>query len=118
MFVVNYRKYFYALSALLVVASIVSVSVWGLKSGIDFKGGSIIEVEYTSPRPEQATLSSALAPLGLDASVRATGDRGYIIRMKDINQDQKNSLVSVLVLLVLLQKRDLTPWVHCLEPRH
>jgi preprotein translocase subunit SecF len=96
MFVVNYRKFFYALSTLLVVASIVSVSVWGLKSGIDFKGGSIIEVEYTSARPEQATLSSALAPLGFDASVRATGDRGYIIRMKDINQDQKNSLISVL----------------------
>lgn len=96
MFVVNYRKFFYALSTLLVVASIVSVSVWGLKSGIDFKGGSIIEVEYASARPEQATLSSVLAPLGFDASVRATGDKGYIIRMKDINQDQKNSLISVL----------------------
>lgn len=92
MFVVNYRKFFYVLSALLVIASIVSVSVWGLKPSIDFKGGSIIEIEYTNSRPEQATLSSALASLGFDASVRATGDKGYIIRMKDINQEQKNSL--------------------------
>jgi preprotein translocase subunit SecF len=96
MFVVNYRKFFYALSALLVIASIVFVSVWGLKPGIDFKGGSIIEVEYIDARPEQTALSSALAPLGFDTSVRATGEKGYIIRMKDINQDQKNSLVSVL----------------------
>ena len=96
MFVVTYRKFFYALSAILVIGSIVSMSVWGLKAGIDFKGGSIIEIEYSASRPEQATLSSALAPLNFDASIRATGDKGYIIRMKDINQDQKVSLSSVL----------------------
>ncbi len=96
MFVVTYRKFFYALSAILVIGSLVAVSIWGLKPGIDFKGGSIIEVEYVGARPEQAALTTSIAPLSLDASIRATGEKGYIIRMKDITQEQKNSLTAVL----------------------
>lgn len=96
MFVVTYRKFFYLLSAILVIGSLVSIKVWGLNPGIDFKGGSIIEVEYTGARPEQSVLATSLAPLSLDASIRATGEKGYIIKMKDINQDQKSSLTSVL----------------------
>lgn len=96
MFVVIYRKFFYALSAILVIGSIVSISIWGLNPGIDFKGGSILEVEYTDLRPEQSILISTLAPLNLDASIRATGEKGYIIRMKDIDQTQKNSLSEAL----------------------
>lgn len=96
MFVVTYRKFFYVLSALLVIASIAAMVIWGLKPSIDFKGGSIIEVEYTTARPDQATLATALAPLALDASIRATGDKGYIIRMRDITQTEKNTLTSAL----------------------
>jgi len=47
MFIVRNRKFFYSFSALLVIASVTALSIWGLSPGIDFKGGSIIEVEYT-----------------------------------------------------------------------
>lgn len=92
MFVVTYRKLFYILSAIIVIASLAAIWVWGLKPGIDFKGGSILEVEYSATRPEQQTLMNTLVPLSVDASVRQTGDKGYIIRMKDLTQDQKNSV--------------------------
>lgn len=97
MFVVTYRKIFYAFSILFVLGSIFAVSRWGLNPGIDFKGGAILEVEYaTSTVPSQADVVSAVTPLGLDASVRAIGDAGYIIRMKDISQEEKNKLSNVL----------------------
>ncbi len=89
MFVVKYRKLFYVLSALIVGASIASISIWGLKPGIDFKGGSILEVSYIGTRPEQAQLESEIEKLNLGASIRQTGDKGYIIRMKDIGQEEK-----------------------------
>lgn len=96
MFVVTYRKIFYALSTLLVVASIVGVVAWGFNLGIDFKGGSIIEIEYPQGKPAQATLADKLAPLNFDASIRPTGDNAYLIRMKDITPAEKASLTSVL----------------------
>ena len=84
MFIIRNRKFFYALSVLLVGASLISVFVWGLKPGIDFKGGSIIEVEYAS-RPSVADVNTALDGLKLGAySVRETGVSGYIIRTDEL----------------------------------
>ena len=97
MFVVKYRKFFYAIALILVGVSIFSIVKWGLNPGIDFKGGSIIEIEYaSSTKPSQATLVESIAPLNFNASVRATGDAGYIIRMRDISQEEKVKLVNIL----------------------
>jgi preprotein translocase subunit SecF len=96
MFVVTYRKFFYIISAIIIIASLFSIYKWGLNPGIDFEGGSILEVEYSDTRPEQAKLISEIAPLNLDATVRSTGDRGYIIRMRDITVEEKTSLSKVI----------------------
>jgi preprotein translocase subunit SecF len=93
--VVIYRKFFYILSGILIAASLAGIFVWGFNLGIDFKGGSIIEVDYAK-RPAQTQVVEALAPLKLDASVRATGDNGYIIRMKNLTQDEKAGLLTTL----------------------
>ena len=96
MFVVKYRKIFYLLSAILIILSITAISIWGLKLSIDFKGGSIYEIEYSDTRPDQGNVIASIAPLKLDASVRATGEKGYIIRMKDITPAEKTSLNNIL----------------------
>lgn len=96
MFVVTYRKVFYTISSILVAASIVAAVVWGFNYGIDFKGGSIIEVEYTDTRPSQEAITAALIPLKIDQSVRPTGDKGYIIRAKSLSQEEKIKLESTL----------------------
>lgn len=96
MFVVKYRKIFYASSIILLVASLGAIAVWGLNLGIDFKGGSIMEIEYTNGRPEQTDLHAKLAPLDLKESIRATGENGYIIRMRALSQPEKANLWSVL----------------------
>lgn len=96
MFVVNYRKFFYILSVVLIAGCVAAVSIWGLNLGIDFKGGSIIEIEYPEGRPDQIALSQSLVPLGLAASVRPTGDSAYLIRMRNIDQAEKTSLLSAL----------------------
>jgi len=95
MFVVKYRKLFYIISVLIVAASLTAISIWGLKPGIDFKGGSILEVAY-STLPDQGVLETSVAKLNLGASIRQTGDSGYIIRMRDINQEEKSSLDDIL----------------------
>lgn len=97
MFVVTYRKLFYALSAILMIGSIIALSTWGLKFGIDFKGGAIIEVAYTDARPETTVVKESLAPLALgEYSVRTTGEKGFIIRTKAITPAEKTAIIDTL----------------------
>lgn len=82
MFIVSYRKIFYALSAVVSIASIAAVIIFGLQFGIDFKGGSLIEVSYPDGRPDISfTKESFDATPAFDGySVRPTGDKGFILR--------------------------------------
>lgn len=98
MFIVTHRKFFYVISTILLVASIAALSIWGLKAGIDFKGGSIMEVEYiSSARPVTESIKPALGGLGLgEYSVRETGTAGFIIRTKELSPAEHNSVLAAL----------------------
>lgn len=97
MFVVTYRKIFYIFSVILIAASIASMVKWGFNYGIDFKGGSILEVEYASSTPPtQEVVVGELAQFNLSESVRATGSNGYIIRMRSISPEEKTDVIKVL----------------------
>src|ERR1035437_4044788 len=61
MFIIKNKKIFIAISAGLVLLSVIFLSVFGLKAGIDFKGGALTEVAYQTSRPAQADLSSAIS---------------------------------------------------------
>jgi preprotein translocase subunit SecF len=96
--IINNRKIFYALSIFLVVLSIASIAIWGLKPSIDFTGGTLLEVSYTGQRPDQSTISSLIANIDPGASVRPTGNDGYIVRMKEIDQAGKAVVMEALSL--------------------
>lgn len=72
----------YAISGALLIASIVVLSMWGLRLGIDFKGGTLMEVSFAKePAPQSAELGDAVKDLDLRSfTVQATGSRSVIIR--------------------------------------
>ncbi|MBP6858812.1 MAG: protein translocase subunit SecF [Candidatus Pacebacteria bacterium] len=96
MWVIKYRKIFYAIALILVVGSFVSFGIWGLKPSIDFTGGTLIEVSYATGRPSQEAIVIALASIDSAASVRAAGTDGYIVRMKPISQEEKAAVFTAL----------------------
>ncbi|MBI5134479.1 MAG: protein translocase subunit SecF [Candidatus Taylorbacteria bacterium] len=98
MFIVTHRKFFYAVSAALVIASLYAIFAWGLRPGIDFKGGSIIEVEYgTSTRPTAENLRPKLEALKLgEYSIRETGSAGYILRTQELSPEAHNAVLAAL----------------------
>lgn len=96
MWVIKYRKIFYSLSLILVIAAIVALSIWGVKPGIDFTGGTLVEVSYPETMPTQDEVATKLAVLDSSASIRPTGTDGYIIRMKPIEQGEKTAVNAAL----------------------
>jgi len=100
--IVKYRKIFYWLSGILLVVAIGSIITWGLKLGIDFKGGTAIEIEYANERPDSLTLSAKLDSLILDPSIKGLytitpyGEKGYIIKMRNVTEVEKKNVISSL----------------------
>ncbi len=97
MYIVKHRTIFYSISALLVLLSVASMLFWGFTVGLDFKGGSFLEVVYTTERPSVEAITPALKTLELgEYSLRPTGDLGYVLRMKEINNAQKEQVLTAL----------------------
>ncbi len=96
MWIIKYRKIFYALSIILIGASFFAFAKWGLNYGIDFTGGTLIETAYPNGRPDQATILSQISEIDSKASVRPVGDFGYIIRMKPVDQAEKAIIMKAL----------------------
>jgi preprotein translocase subunit SecF len=97
MFIVNHRRIFYIFSIVLALAGLFFTFFYGLKLGIDFTGGSLLEVEYQNARPEISALQKNVESLNIgNASLQPTGDRGLIVRSKDLSEEQHQQLLAKL----------------------
>lgn len=94
MFIVKNRKLFYSFSVAIIVVSLASLLLWGLKFGIDFNGGSLLEVSYTStPAPSTDDITQAVLDSGVvGSSIRPTGETGYLIRTPFLTPAEYDSL--------------------------
>jgi len=85
---VGNRKWAYLFSALLLVLSLLSIPIMGgVKLGIDFTGGMMVQVRFNKP-VETEQIRSALVPLGENLIVQkfAMGGEDFVIRM-EIHKD-------------------------------
>ena len=90
----KYRKIYYIFSGILIIGSFVSLLVFGLKFGIDFTGGSILEVEFGQARPTNQEIEGKLSRFNLgEIIIQPAGDRGVIIRMKEINEETHQEIL-------------------------
>ncbi len=97
MFVVKYRKIFYILSLLITGVSLASILVFGLRFGIDFKGGSLIEVKYQDARPDIALLKSKMMGENfIGYSIRPTGEKGFILRAPYLDEITHSEALKIL----------------------
>lgn len=98
--IIAYKNIFLTISAVLVLASIVSLAVWGLKPGIDFTGGSFLEVEFLNQRPDQGELETSLSGLALgNVIIQPYGENGAVFRFKDIDEKMHQEILSLLNVL-------------------
>ena len=97
MFIIKHKKIFISISIALVVLSLISLFTFGLKFGIDFKGGALMEFTYKDTRPAQPDLNTSLDTLNLGSIlIQPTGDLGYIVKTKDLNDVEHNAVLSAM----------------------
>ena len=97
--IVKYRKIWYTISGLLVLASLFCVFYYGLNVGIDFKGGSLLEVEYINNRPDISLLQKEIEGLNFgNINILSAGDKGLLVRSRNLTEEEHQALLEKLSL--------------------
>ncbi len=91
---VKYSKFLLTVSAVVTIISLISLFVWGLKPGIDFTGGSLLEVSFSNTRPDNQAIETAFAGLGhKNVVIQKTGDKGAIIRTAFLPENEHQTVL-------------------------
>jgi len=75
------RKIFYTISLSVILAGIISISIKGLNLGLDFTGGTLLQLKFNE-KMEIAKLRKLLKEGDIDASIREFEDNSYAILIK------------------------------------
>ena len=96
----NFTKYsylYYIISGILIIATIVSLSVFGLKFGIEFAGGSNMEVQFQNKRPSNEAISNALKSFNLgEITVQPTGTNGAVLQFKGVDESTHQQILTAI----------------------
>lgn len=92
--IIKKRKIWFTFSIILSIASIIAFILFGLKLGIDFTGGSLLELEFSIPRPANQQINDILTASGItNALVQPVGENGVIIRFKNIDEETHQQIL-------------------------
>lgn len=94
---IRYKKIWFALSAVLITASLVLLVMWGLNPGIDFTGGSVLEIEYQQQQ-DLNQVRERMNRFDFPSQVRMVGDKGVIVKIphKDVSPDLHQKILDEL----------------------
>ena len=92
----KYKNIYYVFSGMLLIASLASVLFFSLRFGIDFLGGSILEVDFEA-RPENQIIQEKIQDLNLgETIIQPTGEKGAILRFREVDETTHQQIISKL----------------------
>lgn len=95
--IIRMRKVWYVISGLLIAAAVVMCIVRPPKLGIDFTGGSLLEMTFTTARPEIEKMREIVVAAGVqDPQVQTVGDNGALFRLPTLNEEKHQEVVKAL----------------------
>lgn len=91
---IKYSKVWIGFGITVSVVSLTFILIWGLKPGIDFTGGSLMEVEFSKNRLAPEVVVKAFEDLGVkNTAVQKAEDNSLIIRTNFLKEDKHQELL-------------------------
>lgn len=85
------KKWFFLLSLVVLVPGLISLFMFGLKLGIDFTGGSLIEIRKTS-QVSQNDVRSIITSQKVEVASIQDSDGSYLVKTKALEGDQDKQI--------------------------
>lgn len=82
----KYRKVYYTLFALLIIGGVICFFTKGFNMGIDFTGGTMVQVKFDAP-VEMSAIREALTATGAESELQSFGDHSFAISEKSTSSE-------------------------------
>ncbi len=93
--IMRYKKVWLTFSGILVIASVAALVLIGLNLGIDFQGGSLLEVRFEKENLETADLGLLLEEVGISGvTIQKTGEKSFFIRAPHLSQETHGQILA------------------------
>lgn len=90
----KFSKIYFIFSGILILLSLTFLFAFGLKLGIEFTGGSILELEYKNARPSNQEIKKKIEEFDLgEVYLQPAGERGLILRMKSLDETSHQKIL-------------------------
>lgn len=95
--IIKNRILWLSIAGIYTLVAVISIISFGLKFGIEYTGGSLLEVEYAGQRPETSALLARLETLDIrDAEIKPAGEKGMILRFRDVDEGMHQKILAEL----------------------
>jgi preprotein translocase subunit SecF len=95
--IIQKRKIWLGVAVALFIVFVVSLSVWGLKYGIDFTGGSLLEVTFNGTRPSVSQVEVGLADLKLNSLIiQPVGEQDVMLKFQETGEEAHQAILGKL----------------------
>lgn len=96
--IVPKRRFWYIISGVAALGGLLALLMWGLAPGIDFTGGSLLEIRFTAPRPSVSELRTLVQTVTGEVSltVQPSGETGMAVRFPHITEATHQQIIGKL----------------------
>lgn len=94
--IIKHSKLWLLLSGLVVITSIVFLFSWGLRFGLDFTGGSLLEVKFSEGQTSVSALQNELSSVAVSSLTIQPTDDSMIIRFQESDEETHQSVLTAL----------------------
>ena len=93
----KYSTIYYIISVILIITAVVCLAMFWLKFGIEFAGGSNMEVQFQESRPANEAIQQTLSEFNLgEITVQPTGASGAILKFQGVDEATHQKILSKL----------------------
>lgn len=94
---VQTRRWWFALSGVMIVASVLAVAFFGLNQSIDFTGGSLMELRFDGDMPSTSSVSKLLTDAGYKAvTAQTSGSNEALVRLESLDETRHQDALKTL----------------------
>ena len=94
--IIEKRNWFFLISILIIIPGLISLLFWGLNLGVDFTGGSLLEVKFDKAVNKEEDVEVAKKAKIEIVSVQTTGENTFLLRSHPLDDKGEKALIGEL----------------------